>query len=99
MNAADRFFAASRAHDLAAASAELAPDVVMLDPASDKPTIGRQAVAAALAAVERSCDAFCTPIFWSMRRTAGRHCSGSYSRHGSGRRYCGAWTWWSRRGA
>lgn len=42
MNAAERF-SPLLARDLAAASAELAPDAVMLDPASDAPTlIGRQ---------------------------------------------------------
>lgn len=58
MNAAERFLAASRAHDLDAAAAELARDVVLLNPASDEPVRGRDAVAAALGAVERSCDEF-----------------------------------------
>jgi hypothetical protein len=58
MNAVERFVAASRAHDVAGASAELAPDVVMLNPASDEPLVGREAVANALGAVERSCDEF-----------------------------------------
>jgi len=35
MNAGERFFGASRAHDVEAAAAEPAPDVVMLNPPSD----------------------------------------------------------------
>ncbi|HWF34734.1 MAG TPA: nuclear transport factor 2 family protein [Solirubrobacteraceae bacterium] len=58
MNAVERFLAASRARDADAAAVELAPDVVMLNPASDDPVIGRDAVAAALRAVEGACDAF-----------------------------------------
>lgn len=50
--------AASRAHDLAAAAAALAPDVVMLNPASDEPVVGRDSVAAALRAVDAACDEF-----------------------------------------
>lgn len=58
MNAAERFFAASHAHDVEAAEAELGPDVVMLNPASDKQVHGRNAVAAALRAVDAACDEF-----------------------------------------
>lgn len=58
MNAAERYFAASRARDLDAALAELAPDVVMLNPASDDPLVGKGAVTAALRAVEQACDEF-----------------------------------------
>jgi SnoaL-like protein len=58
MNAAERFFAASRAHDADAAIAELAADVVMLNPATDDPIVGKAAVAGALAAVEAACDEF-----------------------------------------
>lgn len=58
MNAAERFFAASRAHDVEAAEAELAPDVVMLNPGSEEPVSGRDAVAAALRAVDAACDEF-----------------------------------------
>ena len=58
MNAVERFLAASRARDADAAAAELAPDVVMLNPATDDPIIGKDAVAAALRAVEAACDAF-----------------------------------------
>lgn len=58
MNAAERFFAASRAHDVEAAAAELAPDVVMLKPTSDEPVNGSDAVAAALQRVDAACDEF-----------------------------------------
>lgn len=58
MNTAERFFAASRAHDVEAATAELAPDVVMLNPASDERVNGRDAVTAALRAVDAACDEF-----------------------------------------
>jgi hypothetical protein len=58
VNAVERFFAASRRGDVDAAVAELSPDVVMLNPASDDPIIGKDAVAAALRAVEVACDAF-----------------------------------------
>lgn len=58
MNAAERFFAASRTHDVASAVAELAADVVMLSPATDDPIIGKAAVAEALQAVEVACDEF-----------------------------------------
>ncbi len=47
MKAAERFLVASRAHDVEAAAAELAPDVVMRNPASEEPVHGRDAVAAA----------------------------------------------------
>jgi hypothetical protein len=58
VNAAERFLAASRAHDVSAAAAELAIDVVMQNPATDDPVIGREAVAASLRAVEMACDEF-----------------------------------------
>jgi limonene-1,2-epoxide hydrolase len=58
MNAAERFLVASRAHDVEAAAAELAPDVIMLNPASDEPVNGREAVAAALRDVDAACDEF-----------------------------------------
>jgi hypothetical protein len=58
MNAAERFWAASKAHDISAAVSELAPDVVMLNPANDEPLVGRDAVAAALRAVGSACDEF-----------------------------------------
>ncbi|MDQ6777983.1 MAG: nuclear transport factor 2 family protein [Actinomycetota bacterium] len=58
MNAVERFWAASTARDVSAATAELAPDVVFLNPASDEPLVGRDAVAAALRAVESACDEF-----------------------------------------
>jgi len=58
MNAAERFLAASRAHDVEAAEAELAPAVVMLNPASDEAVSGRDAVAAALRGVDAACDEF-----------------------------------------
>jgi hypothetical protein len=57
-NAAERFLAASRAHDIQASAAELAQGVVMLNPATDDPVIGRDAVAGALRAVEAACDDF-----------------------------------------
>lgn len=58
MNAVERFLAAFRARNVDAASAELAPDVVMLNPATDEPVVGNEAVAAALRAVEETCDEF-----------------------------------------
>ena len=58
MNAAERFVAASRARDLGAAVRDLAPDVVMRNPATDDPVVGSEAVAAALWAVEAACDEF-----------------------------------------
>jgi SnoaL-like domain len=58
MNAVERFLVASRARDVDAAVGELAPDVVMLNPATDDPVVGKQAVAAALRAVEKACDEF-----------------------------------------
>lgn len=58
VNAVERFLRASRSHDLDAVAAELADDVVMLNPASDDPVIGRGAVADALRAVEAACDQF-----------------------------------------
>lgn len=58
MNAAERFIAASRARDADAAVQALAPDVVMRNPATDDPVVGREAVAAALQAVESACDEF-----------------------------------------
>lgn len=58
MSSVERFVAASRAHDVDAAVAELAPDVVMLNPATNDPVVGRESVAAALRAVEAGCDEF-----------------------------------------
>lgn len=58
MNAAERFLAASRAHDVKGAVAELAKDVVMLNPVTDDPLVGHEAVAGALRAVEEACDEF-----------------------------------------
>ncbi len=58
MNAVERFLEASRARNVNAASAELAPDVVMLNPATDDPVVGKEAVAASLRAVEEACDEF-----------------------------------------
>lgn len=58
MNAAERFFLASRRGDIGAAEAELAPQIVMLNPATDDPVVGRDAVAGALRAVEAACDEF-----------------------------------------
>ena len=58
VNAVNRFLTASRARDAEAAAAELAPDVVMLNPATDEPIVGKDAVAAALRAVDAACDAF-----------------------------------------
>ena len=58
VNAAVRFLAASRAHDLQAAAAELSEHVVMLNPGSDDPVVGRDAVAGTLRAVEQACDEF-----------------------------------------
>jgi hypothetical protein len=58
VNSAERFVAASRAHDLDAAIAELSAEVVMLGPASDEPIVGREQVGAALRAVDAACDEF-----------------------------------------
>lgn len=58
MNAVQRYLAASTAHDVQAAVAELADDVVMLNPATDDAVVGRDAVARALRAVEAACDEF-----------------------------------------
>ena len=58
MNAEESFLAASRAHDVGAAARDLAPDVVMRNPATDDPVTGSEAVAAALRAVEAACDEF-----------------------------------------
>jgi hypothetical protein len=58
MNAAERFIAASRARDLDAAVCELAPDVVMRNPATEDLVVGSEAVAAGLRAVEAACDEF-----------------------------------------
>ncbi len=58
MNAAERFIAASRALDVGATARELAPDVVMRNPATDDPVVGSEAVAAALRAVEAARDEF-----------------------------------------
>jgi hypothetical protein len=58
MNAAERFVAASRRHDVAAAAAELADNVRMVNPATDDPVVGREAVAGALRTVEAATDEF-----------------------------------------
>jgi limonene-1,2-epoxide hydrolase len=58
MKAAERFLAASRANDVEAATAELASHIVMLNPVTDEPAHGRDAVAAALHAVATACDEF-----------------------------------------
>ncbi len=58
MNAAQRYLAASTARDVQAAVAELAEDVVMLNPATDDAVVGRDVVAGALRAVEAACDEF-----------------------------------------
>jgi hypothetical protein len=58
VNAAERFVEASRVHDLEAAAAELAEGVVMLNPVTDEPLVGKPAVAGALRAVEAACDEF-----------------------------------------
>lgn len=58
VNAVERFLAASRAHDVDAAAAELAAEVVMLTPGGDEPVVGRESVAGALRAVEAACDEF-----------------------------------------
>ncbi len=58
VNAAERFLAASRARDVQGTVAELATDVVMLNPATDDPLVGHEAVAGALRAVEEACDEF-----------------------------------------
>ena len=58
VNAAERFLAASRAHDIERAAAELAKDVVMLNPATDSPLVGQEAVAEALRVVEEACGEF-----------------------------------------
>lgn len=58
VNAAERFFVASRDGDVEAAASQLAPDVVMLNPASDDPVVGTDAVAGALRAVDAACDEF-----------------------------------------
>lgn len=58
VNAAERYFAASHAGDVTAAASELAPNVVMLNPATDDPVVGKDGVVAALCAVEAACDEF-----------------------------------------
>ena len=58
MSAAERFFRASTEGNLEAATAEFAPDVVMLNPATDDEIRGKDAVAASLGAVEAACDEF-----------------------------------------
>jgi hypothetical protein len=65
MNAAERFLAASRAHDVDAAAAELASGVRMFNPATDNPVVGKDSVAGALRAVELACDEFRhTHLLW-----------------------------------
>ena len=58
VNAAERFFAASRGGDIEAAITELADDVILLTPRSDDPVVGREAAGAFLRAVEGTCDEF-----------------------------------------
>jgi hypothetical protein len=58
VHAAQRYVDAARAHDLVAAVAEMAPEVVMRNPASDEPVIGPDAVLASLRAVQQACDTF-----------------------------------------
>lgn len=58
VNGAERFLAASRARDVDAAAEQLAHNVVMLNPATDDPVVGREAVGEALRAVEEACDEF-----------------------------------------
>jgi hypothetical protein len=58
VNSAERFLAASKARDVEAAASELAADVVMHNPATDDPVVGKDAVAAGLRAVEAACDEF-----------------------------------------
>jgi ketosteroid isomerase-like protein len=58
VNAAQRYVDAARAHDLTAAVAEMAPDVVMRTPATDDPVVGREAVLGALRGVQQACDEF-----------------------------------------
>jgi hypothetical protein len=58
VNAVERFLAASRARDVEAATAELAANVVMHNPATDDPVVGKDAVAAGLRAVAGACDEF-----------------------------------------
>lgn len=57
-SAADRFRDASRSRDVARASEELAEQVVLYNPMSDLPVLGRAAVAAALAALNDVFDTF-----------------------------------------
>ncbi len=49
---------ASGSRDLEAAVSELADGVVMLNPATNDPIVGRDAVAGALLAVDGACDEF-----------------------------------------
>lgn len=70
MNAAERFLQASRAHNVEAAATELAPDVVMLNPATDDQVVGQQSVADALRAVEAACDEFCHTHLLASQDTA-----------------------------
>jgi hypothetical protein len=58
VNAVERFLAASRVRDVEAAASELAANVVMHNPATDDPAVGKDAVAAGLRAVEAACDEF-----------------------------------------
>jgi hypothetical protein len=58
VNAVERFLAASRVRDVEAAASELAANVVMHNPATDDPAVGKDAVAAGLLAVEAACDEF-----------------------------------------
>jgi hypothetical protein len=58
VNAVERFLAASRARNVEAATTELTANVVMHNPATDDPVVGRDSVAACLRAVEAACDEF-----------------------------------------
>ena len=76
VNAADRFVAALPADGVAAAEAELAPDVVMLNPGSDEPVVGRESGAGALRAVDCACDEFGSPPPRGTRSASRIHCVG-----------------------
>jgi ketosteroid isomerase-like protein len=76
VNAAERFFAASHSRDVEAAASELAADVVMLNPATDDPVVGKDAVAAGLRAVEAACDQFRHTHLLVDASRAGQHLFG-----------------------
>jgi limonene-1,2-epoxide hydrolase len=58
VNAVERYMAASASGEVEAAVAEFAPDVVMRNPATDDPVVGKDAVAAAIRGVGTACDEF-----------------------------------------